>query len=75
MTIISDRLKRKISQVFINEVSKNGFRHTSVAKIMKIADIRRQTFYDNFLDKYDLLYYVVSTNLKENIDDNIDYLN
>ncbi|MCZ3729655.1 hypothetical protein [Lactobacillus jensenii] len=52
MTIISDRLKRKISQVFINEVSKNGFRHTSVAKIMKIADIRRQTFYDNFLDKY-----------------------
>ncbi|WEB31441.1 transcriptional regulator [Lactobacillus mulieris] len=75
MTIISDRLKRKISQVFINEVSKNGFKHTSVAKIMKVANIRRQTFYDNFIDKYDLLYYVVSMNLKENIDDNIDYLN
>lgn len=71
---MSQKLKRKIAQVFINEVSKNGFNHTSVAQVMKKADIRRQTFYDNFEDKYDLLYYVVSVNLKENIDDNIDYL-
>ncbi|GHN20963.1 hypothetical protein ME784_14780 [Lactobacillus delbrueckii] len=52
---MSECLKLHISQVFKDDVAKNGFNHVSVAKIMKQSGIRRQTFYENFKDKFDLL--------------------
>lgn len=72
---MSEDLKQHISQIFKDEVSRHGFKHTSVAKIMKKSGIRRQTFYDNFKDKYDLLEWTVRSMMENDIESNTDYLN
>ena len=71
---MSECLKLHISQVFKDEVAKNGFNHVSVAKIMKQSGIRRQTFYENFKDKFDLLDYTIKSMMKNDIESNIGYL-
>lgn len=67
-------VQKKIANVFKKQVSKNGFDHVSVSSIMRATNIRRQTFYECFLDKYDLLRWQVNDTLEEVIDNNIDYL-
>lgn len=67
-------VQKKIANVFKKQVSKNGFDHVSVSSIMRATNIRRQTFYEFFLDKYDLLRWQVNDTLEEVIDNNIDYL-
>ncbi|GHN34159.1 TetR family transcriptional regulator [Lactobacillus delbrueckii] len=71
---MSECLKLHISQVFKDEVAKNGFNHVSVAKIMKQSGIRRQTFYENFKDKFDLLDYTIKSMMENDIESNIGYL-
>ncbi|KRK22108.1 transcriptional regulator [Lactobacillus delbrueckii subsp. delbrueckii DSM 20074 = JCM 1012] len=55
-------------------MAKNGFNHVSVAKIMKQSGIRRQTFYENFKDKFDLLDYTIKSMMENDIESNIGYL-
>lgn len=56
---MSEDLKSRIALVFRAEVAETGFNHVSVVHLMKKSGIRRQTFYDNFQDKYDLLGYTI----------------
>ncbi|MFT8631550.1 MAG: dihydroxyacetone kinase transcriptional activator DhaS [Liquorilactobacillus ghanensis] len=67
-------LKRKIANSFQELVEKKGFDQVSITLIMKRIKIRRQTFYDYFKDKYDLLEWVINDSLEELIDNNIKYL-
>lgn len=66
--------KEKIIEAFYVTVLTDGFNHTSVKKIMKNANMRRQTFYNYFLDKFDLLTWFINHELSEVIDENLDYL-
>lgn len=67
-------LQKRISQIFIEQVSKRGFNHVSVASLMKKGNVRRQTFYDNFKDKYDLLEWTIRSMMEDDIISNLDYL-
>ncbi len=71
---MSSQTKRKIAKAFQKVVFRNGFEHTTVSKIMKECQMRRQTFYDYFYDKFDLLEWSLNNTLKENVDDNLDFL-
>lgn len=66
--------KKKIATAFHTVVLKTGFDHTSVTGIMDTAKIRRQSFYDYFQDKYELLVWYVTDELDETIENNFDYL-
>lgn len=66
--------QKKISQIFRQDVMQKGFKHVSVAQIMHQAQIRRQSFYDNFDDKYDLLAWTIQATMEDIIDSNLDYL-
>ena len=65
-------LQKKIANTFREQIMKKGFNHVSVSSLMRILDIRRQTFYDSFQDKYDLLEWQLNDTLEETIDNNID---
>ncbi|WP_270634821.1 dihydroxyacetone kinase transcriptional activator DhaS [Ligilactobacillus salivarius] len=67
-------LQKKIANTFREQIMKKSFNHVSVSSLMRILDIRRQTFYDSFQDKYDLLEWQLNDILEETIDNNIDYL-
>ena len=67
-------VQKKIAKIFKQEVQKKCFEHVSVAKIMQLADMRRQSFYDNFTDKYDLLEWTLRSIMEDNIESNLDYL-
>ncbi|QYH54702.1 dihydroxyacetone kinase transcriptional activator DhaS [Liquorilactobacillus nagelii] len=45
-----------------------------MTEIMVVANVRRQTFYDYFEDKYFLLNWFVNDSLTELIDNNLNYL-
>ena len=68
------KTKKRIAKVFQRIVYRKGFEHTTVSKVMKECEMRRQTFYDYFYDKFDLLEWSLNNILKENVDDNLDYL-
>lgn len=65
--------KKEIGQVAKTVIIEQGFVSLSVTKIMKAAHTRRQTFYDYFLDKYDLLAWVFEDEISEVIADNLNY--
>ena len=71
---MSECLKLHIAQVFKDEVAKEGFSHVSIVKVMKKTGIRRQTFYESFKDKYDLLEYTIRSMMENDIESNIGYL-
>lgn len=66
--------KKRIAKAFKKLVYHKGFNHTTVSKIMCECSMRRQTFYDNFYDKFDLLEWCLNSIMKENVDDNLDFL-
>lgn len=49
------------------------FQKVSIRQIMETAEIRRQTFYDYFQDKYELLSWTYQQEISENIRDFLDY--
>ncbi|OJF95925.1 dihydroxyacetone kinase transcriptional activator DhaS [Alkalibacterium sp. 20] len=65
--------KKIIANAFKSLMQKESFVKISVSEIMKTADMRRQTFYYHFQDKYELLEWVFKTESKENISDLIGY--
>ncbi len=56
-----------------NMMRKKSFQKITVSDIMDDAGMRRQTFYDYFHDKYDLLAWIYQQESKENIEDYLDY--
>lgn len=71
---MSEQTKQKIARIFKQQVEQKGFEHVSVAQIMQQAGMRRQTFYDHFEDKYDLLTWTLKAMMQDDIENNLDYL-
>ena len=66
--------KKKIANAFKTEIECRTFDSISVSQIMKRAHVRRQTFYDCFIDKYDLVDWIFQNDLREQISDRLDFL-
>lgn len=66
--------KKRIAKAFKELLAENDFDKISVVTIMDRAGIRRQTFYNHFLDKYQLLDWIFQNDLKEQIADNLDFI-
>lgn len=65
--------KKIIANAFKALMKKEPFVKISVSEIMNTADMRRQTFYYHFQDKFELLEWIYKTESKENISDLIGY--
>ncbi|HHT7803841.1 TPA: dihydroxyacetone kinase transcriptional activator DhaS [Streptococcus suis] len=66
--------KKRIAKAFKKQLIEKGFEKVSVVEVMQEAAIRRQTFYNHFLDKYELLDWIFKTELEEQITDNLNYI-
>ncbi|MGU7935740.1 dihydroxyacetone kinase transcriptional activator DhaS [Streptococcus suis] len=66
--------KKRIAKAFKRQLSLKSFDKLSVVDIMQEAGIRRQTFYNHFLDKYELLDWIFETELQEQVTDNLTYI-
>lgn len=65
--------KKKIAKVFKKLVVDTGFDKVSISEIMKATDMRRQTYYDHFQDKYELIDWIFQQEAIEKIEDNLAY--
>ena len=50
--------KKRIAKAFKQLLEEMEFDKISIVDIMELAQIRRQTFYNHFLDKYQLLDWI-----------------
>lgn len=66
--------KKKIAKAFKTLLEKEEFDKISIVDIMEKAEIRRQTFYNHFLDKYQLMDWIFENDLEEQITDNLDFI-
>ena len=66
--------KKRIAKSSKKLLTEQAFEKISVRQIMEDAGIRRQTFYNHFLDKYELLEWIFQTELREQITDNLEYI-
>ncbi len=57
-TSASERTKRKIAQAFESVLKVKPFEKIIVSDITSKCGISRQTFYNHFLDKYDLVNWI-----------------
>ena len=67
--------QKKIADAFKQVLYQSDLESITVSQLMKQAKMRRQTFYDYFLDKYDLVNWIFQQELTEIINDNIGYRN
>lgn len=65
--------KKVIAHSLKKMMQEKPFQKITVSDIMDQASMRRQTFYDYFQDKYDLLAWIYQQESKENIEDYLDY--
>ncbi|MGO3733193.1 MAG: dihydroxyacetone kinase transcriptional activator DhaS [Vagococcus sp.] len=65
--------KKVIAYSFKDLMKTKDFQKISIKDIMSHADYRRQTFYDHFSDKYDLLSWIYNQEITENIEHFINY--
>ncbi|MBO0474144.1 hypothetical protein IGL98_000061 [Enterococcus sp. DIV0840] len=65
--------KKKIAKTFKKLVAQIGFEKVTIAKIMQESHMRRQTFYDYFQDKYELVDWIFQQEAIEKIEDNLAY--
>lgn len=74
-TIMSDSLitKKVIAKSLKNKLNEKDFLKITVSDIMNDCQIRRQTFYDHFQDKYELLEWIFKQEITEIIEDNLTY--
>ncbi|CRH91416.1 HTH-type dhaKLM operon transcriptional activator dhaS [Chlamydia trachomatis] len=66
--------KKRIAKAFKKLFVPQPFDKISVRDIMEEAGVRRQTFYNHFVDKYELLEWIFQTELREQVTDNLDYI-
>ncbi|CQR24942.1 dihydroxyacetone kinase regulator [Streptococcus varani] len=66
--------KKRIAKAFKELLQEMEFDKISIVEIMELAQIRRQTFYNHFLDKYQLLDWIFENDLKEQVADNLDFI-
>ena len=66
--------KKRIAKAFKQLLEEMEFDKISIVDIMELAQIRRQTFYNHFLDKYQLLDWIFENDLKERVADNLDFI-
>lgn len=66
--------KKRIAKAFALLLEKKEFDKISVSNIMELSGIRRQTFYNYFLDKFDLIEWILKTDLQEQVTDNLEYI-
>ncbi|MGT2910816.1 dihydroxyacetone kinase transcriptional activator DhaS [Streptococcus cameli] len=66
--------KKRIAKAFKTLLETEEFEKISVVDIMELAGIRRQTFYNHFLDKYQLMDWIFENGLKEQITDNLSFI-
>ena len=66
--------KKRIAKAFKQLLEEMEFDKISIVDIMELAQIRRQTFYNHFLDKYQLLDWIFENDLKEQVADNLDFI-
>ena len=72
---MSYEIKKNISNICKNIIITDDIEGVSVTKIMRIADMRRQSFYDYFLDKYDVIEWTFHDDLDTMIHDHTTYAN
>ncbi|MEG0255848.1 MAG: dihydroxyacetone kinase transcriptional activator DhaS [Vagococcus sp.] len=65
--------KKVIAYAFKDLLKHTDFQKISIKDIMSHADYRRQTFYDHFSDKYELLDWIYHQEMTETIDHFINY--
>ncbi|GEM01644.1 probable dihydroxyacetone kinase regulator [Halolactibacillus halophilus] len=65
--------QKMIAQALKELMKLKPFQKISVSDIMKQCDMRRQTFYYHFQDKYELLAWIYQSDTKEQIADFLDY--
>ncbi|GKQ42351.1 dihydroxyacetone kinase transcriptional activator DhaS [Companilactobacillus sp. RD055328] len=65
--------KKKIALACKDLIVKTDIDQVSVTKIMKSVGMRRQTFYDLFIDKYDAIEWLYNDEITEIIEDNLEY--
>lgn len=72
---MSDSLitKKVIAKSLKNKLNEKDFLKITVSDIMNDCQIRRQTFYDHFQDKYELLEWIFKQEITEIIEDNLTY--
>ena len=66
--------KKRIAKAFALLLEKKEFDKISVSNIMELSGIRRQTFYNYFLDIFDLIEWILKTDLQEQVTDNLEYI-
>lgn len=67
-------ITKKVIAYSLKQLMENApFQKISIRQIMEHAEIRRQTFYDHFQDKYELLAWIYRQDISENISDFLDY--
>lgn len=66
--------KKRIAKAFKDLLKVDTFDKISIVDIMETAGIRRQTFYNHFLDKYELLDWIFDNELTEYITHNLDFI-
>ncbi|EGP69693.1 putative dihydroxyacetone kinase regulator-like protein [Streptococcus mitis SK1080] len=66
--------KKRIAKAFRDLLTTREFDKISIVDIMESAGIRRQTFYNHFLDKYELLDWIFENDLTEYITNNLDFI-
>lgn len=59
------RTQEAIVTAFFNLLEERGFEELTVTEIAELADVNRVTFYQHFLDKYDLLEKVTSLSIQQ----------
>lgn len=65
--------KKIIAYSLKKNMESTPFQKVSIRQIMETAEIRRQTFYDHFQDKFELLAWIYQQDISENISDFLDY--
>ncbi|MFD0898662.1 dihydroxyacetone kinase transcriptional activator DhaS [Loigolactobacillus binensis] len=65
--------QQQIATAFKTLMLTKAFKQISVTMIMQQAQLRRQTFYEYFQDKYDLLAWIFNTEAGTALEENLDF--